>query len=245
MNENAARAELLRGPVVPQGRAGLHASASPPFSATAISASVLTRCPIFIFNGIAQQYFRSNTAGGLQAEGSYKITDTNTVRAGLIISAEGTGLQTTSSVLPTMDGVQSSDTPFNIFQSTPKIGSTYSVYAQDEWRILPSLTINGGLRFDAYLAYRDEWQISPRSRRDLDADAHHDGPRGLCALLHTAASDLHADLHLRAIRRHVGRPGGHEERDHQGRAGPLPRCRRHPADPPRLEGRRRRLLQAG
>ena len=115
-----------------------------------------------MFNGIAQQYFRSNTAGGLQAEGSYKITDTNTVRAGLIISAEGTGLQTTSSVLPTEDGVQSSDTPFSIFQSTPKIGSTYSVYAQDEWRILPSLTINGGLRFDAYLAYRDEWQISPR-----------------------------------------------------------------------------------
>jgi len=115
-----------------------------------------------LFNGIAQQYFRSNTAGGLQAEGSYKITDTNTVRAGLIISAEGTGLQTTSSVLPTVDGVQSADTPFSIFQSTPKIGSTYSVYAQDEWRILPSLTINGGLRFDAYLAYRDEWQISPR-----------------------------------------------------------------------------------
>ncbi|HXJ77905.1 MAG TPA: TonB-dependent receptor [Candidatus Methylomirabilis sp.] len=115
-----------------------------------------------MFNGIAQQYFRSNTAGGVQAEGSYKLTDTNTVRAGLIISAEGTGLQTTSSVLPTQDGVQTSDTPFNIFQSTPKIGSTYSVYAQDEWRILPNLTINGGLRFDAYLAYRDEWQISPR-----------------------------------------------------------------------------------
>jgi hypothetical protein len=115
-----------------------------------------------LFNGISQQYFRSNTAGGLQAEGSYKWRDNNTVRAGLIISAEGTGLQTTSAVLPTEDGVQSSDVPFNIFQSTPKIGSTYSVYVQDEWRILPTVTINGGLRFDAYLAYRDEWQISPR-----------------------------------------------------------------------------------
>jgi hypothetical protein len=115
-----------------------------------------------IFNGISQQYFRSNTAGGLQAEGSYKWREDNTVRAGLIISAEGTGLQTTSAVLPTEDGVQSSDSPFNIFQSTPKIGSTYSVYVQDEWRILPGVTINSGLRFDAYLAYRDEWQISPR-----------------------------------------------------------------------------------
>ena len=38
----------------------------------------------------------------------------------------------------------------------------------------------------------------PASRRDLDADVHHDGPRGLCALLHASAPDLHADLDLRA-----------------------------------------------
>ena len=201
--------------------------------------------PDLIFNGIAQQYFRSNTAGGLQAEGSYKITDTNTVRAGLIISAEGTGLQTTSSVLPTVDGVQSSDTPFSIFQSTPKIGSTYSVYAQDEWRILPSLTINGGLRFDAYLAYRDEWQISPRLAATWTPTSTTTVHAGYARYFTPPPLIFTPTSHLRAIRRHDGRPGGHEERDHQGRAGPLPRCRRHPADHPRLEGRRRRLLQAG
>ncbi len=115
-----------------------------------------------LFNGIAQQYNRNNTAGGIQAEGSYKLTPKHTLRGGVIISAEGTGVQTTSSVLPTEDGVQTSDTPFNIFESTPKVQSTYSVYVQDEWRILPSVVINGGLRFDAYMAYRTEWQFSPR-----------------------------------------------------------------------------------
>jgi outer membrane receptor protein involved in Fe transport len=115
-----------------------------------------------LFNGIAQEYNRTNTAGGIQAEGSYKLTPKHTLRAGVIISAEGTGVQTTSSVLPATDGVQASDTPFNIFESTPKIQSTYSVYLQDEWRILPSVTINGGLRFDAYMAFRTEWQFSPR-----------------------------------------------------------------------------------
>jgi outer membrane receptor protein involved in Fe transport len=61
-----------------------------------------------------------------------------------------------------MDGMQTSDTPFSIFESTPKIQTTQSVYIQDEWRIWPTVTINGGLRFDAYQAFRDEWQISPR-----------------------------------------------------------------------------------
>ncbi len=197
-----------------------------------------------LFNGIAQQYFRSNTAGGLQAEGSYKITDTNTVRAGLIISAEGTGLQTTSSVLPTVDGVQSSDTPFSIFQSTPQ--DRLDVQRLRPGRVAhpaePHHQRRAPVRRLPGLSRRMADQ--PAVRRDLDANVHHDGPCGLCALLHATAPDLHAYLDIRAIRRHDGGPGGHEERDHQGRASPLLRCRRHPADHPRLEGRGRRLLQA-
>uniref|UniRef100_UPI0013D4BC2B TonB-dependent receptor domain-containing protein n=2 Tax=Pseudomonadota TaxID=1224 RepID=UPI0013D4BC2B len=40
---------------------------------------------------------------------------------------------------------------------------TYSVYVQDEWQIVPSLTLNYGVRFDQVDAYTDENQVSPRA----------------------------------------------------------------------------------
>jgi hypothetical protein len=115
-----------------------------------------------LFNGVAQNYTRSSLATGLQAEGSYVLTPAHTLRGGLIFTAEHTSVQTTSSVLPTEDGAQVSDAPFNIFQSTGQQGFTYSLYLQDAWRVIPGVTINGGARFDYLQAFRNEWQISPR-----------------------------------------------------------------------------------
>jgi outer membrane receptor protein involved in Fe transport len=115
-----------------------------------------------MFNGIAQNYVRSSIATGLQAEGSYVLTPTHTLRGGLIFTAEHASVQTTSSVLPTADGEPVSDMPFGIFQSTGQQSFTYSLYLQDAWRVLPGVTINGGLRFDYLQAFRNEWQVSPR-----------------------------------------------------------------------------------
>ncbi len=36
------------------------------------------------------------------------------------------------------------------------------MYVQDEWRILPKLTLNAGLRFDAVQEFTQESQVSPR-----------------------------------------------------------------------------------
>jgi outer membrane receptor protein involved in Fe transport len=115
-----------------------------------------------MFNGIAQNYVRSSIATGLQAEGSSVLTPTHTLRGGLIFTAEHASVQTTSSVLPTADGEPVSDMPFGIFQSTGQQSFTYSLYLQDAWRVLPGVTINGGLRFDYLQAFRNEWQVSPR-----------------------------------------------------------------------------------
>ena len=43
-----------------------------------------------------------------------------------------------------------------------KIGGLYGVYIQDEWRILPKLTINAGLRFDGVAEFTTSHQVSPR-----------------------------------------------------------------------------------
>jgi outer membrane receptor protein involved in Fe transport len=115
-----------------------------------------------MFNGVAQDYTRGSIATGLQAEGSYVLTPSHTLRGGLIFSAEHASVQTTSSVLPTADGDPISDIPFSIFQSTGQQAYTYSTYLQHAWRVIPSVTINSGLRFDYSQAFRDEWQLSPR-----------------------------------------------------------------------------------
>jgi outer membrane receptor protein involved in Fe transport len=115
-----------------------------------------------MFNGVAQDFTRGSTATGLQAEGSYVLTPSHTLRGGLIFSAEHASVQTTSSVLPTADGDPISDIPFSIFQSTGQQAYTYSTYLQHAWRVFPSVTINTGLRFDYSQAFRDEWQLSPR-----------------------------------------------------------------------------------
>jgi outer membrane receptor protein involved in Fe transport len=113
-----------------------------------------------LFNGIAQDLQRSSVAAGLQADGSYVLTPTHTLRGGIYFVAERSSVQTTSAVLPSDPAL--GDTPFKIFDSTGITGYTYSAYVQDAWKILPSVTINGGLRFDLYDAFRTEWQLSPR-----------------------------------------------------------------------------------
>jgi outer membrane receptor protein involved in Fe transport len=115
-----------------------------------------------IFNGIAQQARRNNLANGGQAEGSYKLPWDHTLRAGVIISGERSNFETTSTVLPAMDGMQTDVVPFSIIQNLGKTAWTYSIYLQDEWRILPSLTLNFGGRFDVINAFTNENQISPR-----------------------------------------------------------------------------------
>jgi len=116
-----------------------------------------------LFNGIAQNAYRRSIANGVQAEAAYRIAADHTLRSGVIISAERTVSQTNSLVLPAIGGVQTlPDTPFAVPDSGAKTGWTYSVYLQDEWKVLPTLTINFGGRFDLVDAFTHESQISPR-----------------------------------------------------------------------------------
>jgi outer membrane receptor protein involved in Fe transport len=115
-----------------------------------------------LFNGIAQRVDRRSLATGLQADGRYAVAPQHTLRAGALFSAEQTSVQTSSLVLPAAAGVQTSDQPIRLFDSTRQLGFTGSLYLQDAWRVVPTVTLNVGLRLDAYDAFRSEWQGSPR-----------------------------------------------------------------------------------
>ena len=128
-----------------------------------------------LFTGISQYADKSDTAAGLQLESVYRATDSHTVRSGVIIEGDRAISRTTSQVIPLVTDVagnvvtdvdgnafQASDTPVSIVDNSAKTAWTYSAYLQDEWKLLPSLTLNYGLRFDALNSYRNEHQWSPR-----------------------------------------------------------------------------------
>ncbi|MGD0103378.1 MAG: TonB-dependent receptor [Rhodopila sp.] len=116
-----------------------------------------------LFNGIAQQASRQDVATGVQADGSWRINDAHTLRAGFLAQVEQATSNTASSVLPVNAvGVQTSTQLLDIIDNQSNAGLLYGAYVQDEWRIVPKLTLNYGLRFDAVEEFTHESQASPR-----------------------------------------------------------------------------------
>ncbi len=118
-----------------------------------------------LYNGIAQDAFKSDTAVGWQTDASYKLGDANTVRAGLYYQHDSSKSDTSSQVVETnADGLPVSDyaVPVSIIDNGTQVQQIQSVYLQDEWNPLSPLTINYGLRYDHYSAYSSGGQLSPR-----------------------------------------------------------------------------------
>ena len=116
-----------------------------------------------LYGGLSQVARKSDTAGGLQAEGVWAASAHHTVRAGLLAEIDRSLSETTSRVLPVdAGGSQTSDVPLSIVDDSARTSGVYSLYLQDEWKPADHLTINYGLRFDAYDGYRSENQLSPR-----------------------------------------------------------------------------------
>jgi outer membrane receptor protein involved in Fe transport len=116
-----------------------------------------------LYGGISQAARKSDTAGGLQAEGVYTVSNAHTLRGGLVVQVDRSTSSTVSQVLPVDDsGAQTSASPIVIIDSGSHTARTVSLYVQDEWRLTERLVLNYGLRFDQYAAYRAENQLSPR-----------------------------------------------------------------------------------
>ncbi len=116
-----------------------------------------------LFNGLAQQATRTDQVYGVQADASWAVSDKHTLRFGTLAQIQTTASKSFSLVLPVgVSGVPATDQPFGIADASRRQGGRYGVYVQDEWRIRPSVTINGGLRFDGVDEYISETALSPR-----------------------------------------------------------------------------------
>jgi len=116
-----------------------------------------------LYNGIAQNAFKDDTAFGWQTDGSYKVSPAHTVRAGLYYQHDHAQSDTNSEVLPIdAAGMQTSDVPLTVIDNGTQTQVIESAYLQDEWKPLDPLTVNYGLRFDHYSAYSSGSQLSPR-----------------------------------------------------------------------------------
>jgi hypothetical protein len=129
--------------------------------------SSLTFTPDFpgdlLFTGIAQDAYKQNVAYAGQTDGSYKVSDEHTVRAGLFMQSDHSISDTRSQVLLTNDfGIPLSDMPVSIVENGGKTEWIYSGYLQDEWKVLPVFAVNYGLRFDKFTAFTGDHQLSPR-----------------------------------------------------------------------------------
>ena len=126
-----------------------------------------------MFNGVASNVYRRNIATGVQADMSYALNDTHTVRTGLFVDQDRTVIDNSSTVFPANpDGSQSSTTPETIVDNNQKTAELYGIYAQDEWQASKDLVVNYGARFDISNGYFREQQFSPRLNAvyTLDSD---------------------------------------------------------------------------
>jgi len=127
-----------------------------------------------LYNGIAPWTRRTSLTTGVQADSSWKVASNHTLRGGFLVQRERATSLTNANTLPAAapvfdedgnpveGGPAFSDQPVGLTDGFDLVGWTYSVYLQDEWKVIPNVTVNFGGRFDAISGVTQESQFSPR-----------------------------------------------------------------------------------
>ena len=117
-----------------------------------------------LFNGVDTALTQTSLAWGVQADGSFKASDSHTLRAGLFFQQDNSRSNSLNRVFAVdAGGNQTSDVPISIAVAEQLVGHNYSAYLQDEWKLSDTLTFNYGVRFDQSKGQVSEHQFSPRA----------------------------------------------------------------------------------
>jgi outer membrane receptor protein involved in Fe transport len=117
-----------------------------------------------LYNGIQPYANRTSLAAGVQGDASLKVAAAHTVRGGFLVQRERVTSLTNGNAVP-VDGngdAIPNGTTVGFTQGSDLVGWTYSLYLQDEWKVVPTVTVNFGARFDAISGVTSENQLSPR-----------------------------------------------------------------------------------
>jgi outer membrane receptor protein involved in Fe transport len=115
-------------------------------------------------NGVATDENRILYSGGSQLDLSYTLGDHHTLRGGLTYLHEAVTADTTTTVFEVNGAGDATSGPIPVTQNNGPHADYGGIYLQDEWKIVPQLTLNAGGRFDVYTSDNDaENQISPRA----------------------------------------------------------------------------------
>ncbi|MGB7045587.1 MAG: TonB-dependent receptor, partial [Methylocella sp.] len=115
-----------------------------------------------VFNDVASNVSRESLLNGIQFDGSYRLNDVHTLRAGFAVSGEETQVNNTSTVLPLGPNGTPLPLPLTLTDYNSQLGWNLGGYIQDEWKITNNLTLNTGLRFDQLYQFVAANQFSPR-----------------------------------------------------------------------------------
>jgi outer membrane receptor protein involved in Fe transport len=116
-----------------------------------------------LFDGVAQNAYKQNVAYALQSDIAYKLNGSHTLRGGIFLQSDHSKSLTTSAVIALNDaGNQPNDIPVSIVDNGDRTEWIESIYLQDEWKLIPTVTLNYGLRFDKFTAFASGHQVSPR-----------------------------------------------------------------------------------
>ena len=131
------------------------------------------------FNGVASDVNRAVASAGLELDGSDAISPTHTLRTGGMFLREALASTSVTTVFPVDSDGNPTGPAFPIRSDARQHAVFAGVYAQDEFKLTPSLTLNYGARFDAFNSSVDrETQLSPRVNliwRANDATTFHVG----------------------------------------------------------------------
>jgi len=131
------------------------------------------------FDGVASDVNRQLYSGGLQADASYELNDTHTIRGGAMFLGEYVTSDSTTTVFPVDSDGNPTGAAFPIVDNGNLHGFFTGMYLQDEWNVLDNLTLNYGSRLDFFnSSFDNEWQLSPRANliyRPTDSTTLHAG----------------------------------------------------------------------